>query len=117
MAIPTRSVLRGCVTAALLAATGGGLAAEPPVTDIAPIRAVLLAFDCQARALPAQREVGEALDLYNFSQVYDARARLMSEVGRACQRHGTDRVDVVLQPLASPHHDARHLAVLGAPMR
>ncbi|TWI13417.1 hypothetical protein [Aerolutibacter ruishenii] len=117
MAISFRSMQRGCVTAALLAATGTGFAAEPPVTDVAPIGAVRLAFDCQARALPTQREVGEVLGLYNFSQVYDARARLMSEVGRACQRVGIERVEVVVLPAAPSRHDAHYLARLDTPIR
>lgn len=117
MIISFRSMQRGCVTAALLAAAGAGFAAEPPVTEVAPIRAVLLAFDCQARTLPTQREVGEALNLHNFSQVYDARARLMSEVGRACQRVGIKRVEVVWQPAAPSRHDTRYLARLDAPTR
>jgi hypothetical protein len=111
MNTPTTPVMRLALTGLLLA-TAGSMAGEPPVTEVAPIRAAaLLSFHCEARVLPTQRAVGEALGQYNFSQVYDSRARLMSEVGRACQRRGVERVDVVQQPMAAPRHDVRHLAM------
>lgn len=117
MITPTTRVMRLGLTGLLLV-TAGALAGEPPVTEVAPIRAAaLLSFQCEARALPMQREVGEALGQYNFSQVYDSRARLMSEVGRACQRRGVERVDVVLQPMAVPPLDVRYLAMQTAPGR
>lgn len=103
--------------AMLLFAPAAAFAAEPPVTEVSPIRAVLLTFECEARTLPTQREVGAALGQYNFNQVYASRARLMSEVGRACQRPGAERVDVVLQSLPATPRDARYLAVLAAPAR
>ncbi|GAB3746329.1 hypothetical protein [Lysobacter olei] len=109
---------RLALAVALLVASASALSAEPPVTEVAPIRAAaLLTFQCEARVLPKQRDVGEALGQYNFSQIYASRARLMSEVGRACQRSGVERVDVVMQPMASPQRDARYLALQAAPAR
>lgn len=117
MSTPTTRVTR-LGLAGLLLATASAVAGEPPVTEVAPIRAAaLLSFQCEARVLPTQREVGEALGQNNFSQVYASRARLMSEVGRACQRRGVERVDVVLQPMAAPRHDVRYLAMQTAPAR
>ena len=78
------------------------VAAEPPVQALEPVQAVepvptvRLVFDCDARTLPSQRLVGETLGQHNFSQVYASRTRLMAEVGRACQRPGTERVGLVL---------------------
>lgn len=111
MGTPTTRVMRLGLTG-LMFATAATMAGEPPVTEVAPIRAAaLLTFNCEARVLPTQREVGDALGQYNFSQVYASRARLMSEVGRACQRQGVERVDVVLQPMAAPHRDVRYIAM------
>lgn len=117
MGTPSARVMRLGLTG-LMFATAGAMAGEPPVTEVAPIRAAaLLSFQCEARALPPQRAVGEALGQYNFSQVYDSRARLMSEVGRACQRQGVERVDVVLRPMAAPRHDGRYIAMQATPGR
>lgn len=110
MSTSTR-VMRLGLTGLMLAAASA-LAGEPPTTEVAAVRvAALLSFHCEARVLPTQREVGDALGQHNFSQVYDSRARLMSEVGRACQRRGVERVDVVLQPMAGPRHDVRYIAM------
>lgn len=117
MATSSPSARRRLGAALLLVAAGAGWAAEPPVTDVTPIRAVLLSLECQGRALPSQREVGEALDQYNFSQVYASRARLMSEVARACQRPGAERVDVVWQPPATARRDRRYVAMRAMPVR
>lgn len=88
--------------ACLLFAVWATPAAESPVQALQPVEViqtaptVRLVFDCDARTLPSQRLVGEALDQHNQGQVYASRARLMTEVGRACQRPGTERVGLVL---------------------
>ncbi len=91
----------------LLAAAMTPVAAEEsPARVLEPVRVVervppvRLVFDCERRALPHQRLVGETLGLHNLGQVYDARARLMAEVGRACQRPGAERVGLVLMDAA-----------------
>ncbi|NDK39512.1 hypothetical protein DT603_11735 [Pseudoxanthomonas gei] len=56
-----------------------------------------LVFDCQAPAMPSQRQVGELTGQANFSQVYATRARVMGDVRRACNRQGITRV-VVQRP-------------------
>jgi hypothetical protein len=118
MTIAMSRVMRLGVAAGVLLASTSALAGEPPVTEVAPIRAAaLLSFNCEARMLPSQREVGEALGQHNFSQVYDSRARLMGEVGRACQRPGIERVDLVLQPIALPPRDVRYIAMQVTPTR
>lgn len=117
MATSSPSAQRLFGAALLLVASGAGVATEPPVIDVLPIQAVLLSFDCEARTLPTQREVGEALGQFNFSQVYATRARLMNDVGRACQRTGVERVDVALQPSVTPRPDARSVALRSAPTR
>lgn len=96
---PFALLLPGCL---LLAAGASAAAEESPVQALEPVQVteptpiVRLVFDCDARTLPSQRLVGEILDQHNFSQVYDSRARLMAEVGRACQRPGAERVGLVL---------------------
>ena len=85
----------------LAVAAPPAMAGEPPTQALEPVRVVeraapvRLVFDCDRRVLPRQRLVAETLDLHNLSQVYDARARLMAEVGRACQRPGAERVGLV----------------------
>ena len=97
--IPLHLLLPGCL---LLAAGASQAAEDSPVQALEPIQVtepapiVRLVFDCNARTLPSQRLVGEALGQHNFSQVYDSRARLMAEVGRACQRPGIERVGLVM---------------------
>lgn len=54
--------------------------------------------DCAHPNLPTQRQVGEWTGLHNLGQVYAARERLMAEIGRACQRPGVGRVQVVMHP-------------------
>lgn len=118
MSPPSLSMRRQALVAGLLAVSASAYAAEPPLTEVAPIRAAaLLSFSCEVRTLPTQREVGEALDQHNFSQVYASRARLMSEVGRACQRPGVERVDVVLQHSGPSQRDARYVALMATAAR
>jgi hypothetical protein len=66
----------------------------------APAGESAIVVDCAKPALPSQREVGEMTGQHNFSQVYATRARLMSEVRRACQRQGITRVRLVMAPPA-----------------
>lgn len=80
----------------LLCATMMPAAAESPVQALQPIQAVRIVVDCDTRALPSQHAIGEMLGQHNFSQVYASRARVMAEVGRACQRPDTERVGLVL---------------------
>ena len=112
MSLPSLRMVRQSLLATALAVSAAAFAAEPPLTEVAPIRAAaLLSFNCEARTLPTQREVGEALGQHNFSQVYASRARLMGEVGRACQAPGTERVDVVLQQSQPSRRDTRYVAL------
>lgn len=117
MSPPSLRMVRKPLFATALAVSTAAFAAEPPLTDVAPVRAAaLLSFHCQARALPTQREVGEALGQHNFSQVYASRARLMNEVARACQGPGVERVDVVLQ-MQAPPRASRYVALQAAGAR
>jgi hypothetical protein len=72
-----------------------------------------IVVDCAKPALPSQREVGEMTGQNNYSQVYATRARLMSEVRRACQREGITRVQLVMAPRA--REPARMVAQTNAP--
>lgn len=88
--------------ALVLAAIAAPVAAQKATPSLPPVtaQAVLYVADCQQRALPTQREVGEWTGQHNFSQVYATRQRLMSEIGRACQQTGVEQVRVVLQARA-----------------
>ncbi|MEO7431362.1 MAG: hypothetical protein ABIR62_04950 [Dokdonella sp.] len=44
-------------------------------------------IDCHRMRLPSMRDVGERLDIHNFSETYAARTRLVLEVQRQCM-HG-----------------------------
>jgi hypothetical protein len=89
--------------ATVLAAIAAPVAAEQPTTSLPAVtaEAVLYVADCQDRALPTQRQVGEWTGQHNFSQVYATRQRLMAEIGRACQRAGAEQVHVVMQTRAA----------------
>lgn len=41
-------------------------------------------IDCHSIRLPNMREVGERLDIHNFSETYAARTRLVQQVQRQC---------------------------------
>lgn len=66
-------------------------------TTLPPVRVTRFIAECAPLRLPAQRQVGEWTGLHNFDQVYAARERLMARIGRACQRHGVSRVQVVVR--------------------
>lgn len=78
------------------------------------VQAVQYVFDCRVRALPSQREVGEWTGQYNFAQVYATRQRLMAEVGRACNKVGVERVNLVMQVPADAGARASAIAGTGA---
>lgn len=65
-----------------------------------------IVVNCANPTLPSQREVGEMMGQYNFSQVYATRVRLMAEARRACHRDNATQVRLVLedQP-AAPQAD------------
>ncbi|MEO6226441.1 MAG: hypothetical protein ABIO61_01100 [Thermomonas sp.] len=75
------------------------VSAQEPSTTLPGVKAqaIQYVFDCQRRTLPSQRLVGEWTGQHNFSQVYHTRARLMGDVARACNKPGTDSVDLVLE--------------------
>lgn len=77
----------------------GGLASEPATVTI----------DCQQMRLPSQRAVAALLGIDNFSQLYDARARLMVMAGRTCKQLNADRIELVLE-LGSVTRDRRLVA-------
>jgi hypothetical protein len=89
--------------AVVLAAVAAPVAAERPTPSLPPVtaQAVLYVADCQHRALPNQREVGEWTGQHNLSQVYATRQRLMTQIGRACQQAGIEQVRVVMQTNAA----------------
>ena len=91
--------VRNFLAALALAAIAAPAAAQKSTPSLPPVtaQAVLYVADCQQRALPTQRAVGEWTGQHNFSQVYATRQRLMSEIGRACQQTGVEQVRVVLQ--------------------
>ncbi|WP_426688203.1 hypothetical protein [Rhodanobacter ginsengiterrae] len=86
--------------AALFAACTIPAFAQNGATTLPSIRATRFVAECTSPRLPTQRQVGEWTGLHNLGQVYAARERLMAGIGRACQRHGVGRVQVVMQPLA-----------------
>lgn len=85
---------------ALFAACTVPAFAQQGATTLPLVRVTRFVADCTSPRLPTQREVGEWTGLHNFGQVYAARERLMAGIGRACQRRGVDRVQVVMHPLA-----------------
>ncbi|MEO8367492.1 MAG: hypothetical protein ABI538_14965 [Pseudoxanthomonas sp.] len=95
------------------AATAPVFAQDPATLPVVQAHAILQAFDCDARTLPSQRLVGAWTGQNNFAQVYATRERLMSEVGRACQRPGVEQVNLVVerQP-ARDNVPARMVAVI-----
>lgn len=86
-----------CIAILLAASAMPAIAQESPRTlSAVEVRGgVLYVTECSHRALPSQREVGEWTGQHNFSQVYDARERLMSDIGRECRRPGISRVQVI----------------------
>ena len=69
--------------------------AQEGATMLPPIGVTSFVADCTSPRLPTQRQVGEWTGLHNLGQVYAARERLMAGIGRACQRRGVGRVQVV----------------------
>lgn len=96
--------------AALFAACTAPAFAQEGVTTLPPIGVTRFVADCTVPRLPTQRQVGEWTGLHNFGQVYAARERLMAGIGRACQRPGVGRVQVVTRSL--PQGEPRLVAVL-----
>lgn len=96
------------LSAALLAAQAfvpvpAAHAGQP--TTLPPVQAVRYLVDCSApRSLPSQREVGEWTGEHNFYRVFQIRARLMTDVTRACRKPGIERVQLVHQATAAPGH-------------
>ena len=86
--------------AALFAAFATAAFAQQGTTTLPSVGVTRFATDCVPLRLPAQRQVGEWAGLHNFGQVYAARERLMAGIGRACQRPGVGRVQVVMHRLA-----------------
>ncbi|MET0813896.1 MAG: hypothetical protein ABWX88_01765 [Pseudoxanthomonas sp.] len=89
-----RSLLQTALAAALLLVSASSNAGPVPAEGQTASPGALV-FDCNALALPSQREVAALTRQANFSQVYATRARLMAEVNRACQRKGAARVQVL----------------------
>ncbi len=65
---------------------------------------------CPLRHLPSQREIGDALGLDNFTQIYAERARVLETVQQDCLR-GVKRVTVAGHKVADP---GREVAVAAA---
>jgi hypothetical protein len=86
--------------AALFAACVAPASAQEGATTLPSVRATQLVADCAHPGLPTQRQVGEWTGWRNFGRAYAARERLMAGIGRACQRPGVGRVQVVMR--ASP---------------
>ncbi|OHC51126.1 MAG: hypothetical protein A2211_08925 [Rhodanobacter sp. RIFOXYA1_FULL_67_6] len=95
--------------AALLAACTAPAFAQQGATTLSSVRVTRFVADCTSPRLPTQRQAGAWTGLHNLGQVYAARERLMAGIGRACQRHGVDRVQVVMRPL--PHGEPRIVAM------
>lgn len=96
-------------------AAGCAPAATAGETQSLPqVQAVQYVFDCQVRALPSQRQVGEWTGQHNFSQVYATRQKLMAEVARACNKTGIERVNVVMQVPADSAEPSRTVASAGS---
>ena len=104
--------IRTSVAAMALLCTAGAASAGEPIRTLQALKAqgVLYVAECDHRVLPSQRQVGEWTGLHNFSQVYDARARLMGEIGRACRTDGIEQVQVVSRDADA--RDTRLVAVV-----
>ena len=89
-----------CFIAALFAVCTAPAFAQDGATTLLSVRVTGFVADCASPRLPTQRQVGAWTGLHNFGQVYAARERLMAGIGRACQRRGVDRVQVVMRPVA-----------------
>lgn len=85
------------IASTCLLVSAAASAQEPATLPAVQAQGVLQVFDCGARALPSQRQVGEWTGQHNFSQVYDTRQRLMADIGRACRRDGIERVLLVAE--------------------
>lgn len=85
--------------AVLFAACTAPAYAQEGVTTLPSIQVIRFVAECTSLRLPTQRQVGEWTGMHNFGQVYAARERLMAGIGRACQRRGVGRVQVVMHPL------------------
>lgn len=83
----TRPFTALAILVAAIAWPASGLAAGPAVVTI----------DCQNPRLPGQRQVAGLLGIDNFSQAYDARAKLMVRASRACKQLGAETIQLVLQ--------------------
>lgn len=67
-----------------------------------------LQFDCHALQRPSQRSVSEALQINNFSAVYDARERVFHLAQRECKR-GADQIFIALAPHAGHPESVRQV--------
>jgi len=84
--------------AALFAACAAPAFAQEGATTLPSVQVTGFVADCASPRLPTQRQVEAWTGLHNFGQVYAARERLMAGIGRACQRRGVVRVQVVMHP-------------------
>ncbi len=95
--------------AALFVACAAPAFAQESPTTLSSVQVTRFTADCSAPRLPTQRQVGEWTGLHNLGQVYAARERLMAGIGRACQRRGVGRVQVVMN--AFPQGEPRLVAM------
>ena len=78
--------------ALLLGAAWSGVAmASPPQEE-------RIELDCAHIALPSQVAVARLTGYDNIGQAYAARAKLVAEGQRVCQREGVARVHLLWQP-------------------
>ena len=84
-----------------------GLLVAPALATAAPATIVPaeVVIHCQQIQLPSQRAVAELLQIDNLGQAYRARAHLMEDAKRACNRSGVARVRL-LGPGAVEHRTA-----------
>lgn len=61
-----------------------------------------LTLRCAPLHMPTQQDVGRALGLSNFAQVYSARERLMRSINHACLS-GAQQVTLISDPIERAH--------------
>lgn len=83
--------IRNTLAAALILSA----AAAPVFAGDAATGTVRIVVDCAHVTLPSQSQVGELLGLSNFSQIYAARAALVSEAQGACMRSHARQVALI----------------------
>lgn len=93
------------MNASILAPILAALIASPLSAQASPPQPTTITIDCAKPALPSQRAFARLTGIDNADQAYDARARLMVRLQRAC-KGGAAQIRVV-NVLSAPATGAR----------